>query len=41
MNLLGIESETILLTTGTLLLVMLLNWHKIANLKPNLNWKVC
>ena len=30
MNLLGIESETILLKIGTLLLVMLLNWHIIA-----------
>ena len=35
MNLLGIESETILLEISTLLLVMLLNWHIIANLKPN------
>ena len=24
---------------GMLLLVMLLNWHIIANLKPNLNWR--
>ena len=39
MNLLGIESETILLKIGTLLLVMLLNWHIIANLKQNLNWR--
>ena len=37
MNLLGIESESILLKIGTLLLVMLLNWHIIANLKQNLN----
>ena len=39
MNLLGTESETILHKVGTLLLAMLLNWHIIANLKQNLNWR--
>ena len=38
-NLSGIESGTTLLQVSTLLLVMLINWNIIANLKPNLDYR--